>query len=358
MKNSKYYILFKTGDAEFRCFEKSNFNPESFFPIVELTRGRKSKFDKIGHVSKRIEKLSSIFKNIPICLDLTTDSSLSNSQIDDLYLCDNGYANWVQFIKELNHSDSFKSVIPTILVDTGDEQLSENLLKQVEELSSFCPKIAYRNNIADDGYYEDIQLFADSINRSNKSFVFILDCEYVPSGATYNTIEIAKVRIAKVRKLIPSAQVVVVSTSFPRYVSDIGNDDKDTFPLNELLIFQGLKEQYGDISYGDYASIFPTRNDSVVMSRGWIPRIDVPTIDGIYYYRLRNTQKDYASTYSLVAKKVVSDSRFPHDYEDNWGVRQILMCRNGKAPGSAPSFWISVRMSIFIELQLRRLGLV
>jgi hypothetical protein len=357
MKN-KYNLLFKTGDAEIRALEKSNINFEKIFPIIELTRGRKSKSDKIGIVSKRIEQLYKIFNDQRICIDLTTEESLSNSQIDDLYNYENGYLNWILFIKDLK-LNYFNKVIPTILVNTDDKNSDKNLLTQVQELSGLCDTIAYRNNITDDGYFEDLQLISKFINnKENLKFILIFDCEYVPSGAVLNTIEVLQARIQKVRRLIPRVKTIVVSTSFPRYVSDIGNDDSDIFPLNELTIYNGLKDRNIDVLYGDYGSINPIRNDTVMMTRGWIPRIDVPTLNGIYYHRLRNKLNDYSSTYILVAQKVFNDSRFPRGYNSNWGIKQIISSKNGNAPGSAPSFWISVRMSIFIEMQLKRMGLV
>jgi hypothetical protein len=60
----------------------------------------------------------------------------------------------------------------------------------------------------------------------------------------------------------------------------------------------------------------------------------------------------------LVARKVTADLRFPTTYNSNWGIKQIISSKNGNAPGSAPSYWISVRMAIFIEMQLKRLKLV
>ncbi len=355
MKN-KYNLLLKTGDAEIRALEKSQFDTSKIFPIIELTRGRKSKYDQVGLISKRIERLSKIFSNQSICIDLTTSEELSNSQIEELYTSVDGYSNWINFLTNLNDKEYFKEIVPTILVDTEDETLEENLLKQVKSLTKTFSKIAYRNNILDDGYYDDIEVFAEYINKKKKNdFIFILDCEYVPSGATRNIAELAKARIKKVKSLIPNTKVIIVSTSFPRYVSDIGNDNYDIFPILEINIFNDIKEAYSDVLYGDYGSINPIRNDTVIMARGWIPRIDVPTLEGIYYYRVRNTLKDYAATYSLVAEKVYRDSKFPI-YQGNWGIKQIISAKAGKSPGSAPSFWISVRMSIFIAMQLKRLG--
>lgn len=348
----KYWLLFKTGDAEARALQRTKFEKNKVVPIIELTRGRKSKKDKIGLLSKRVDKIKEIFAEESICLDLTTDESLSNSEIDSLYTANNGYENWLSFLLELKEEEIFKEIIPTILVDIEDEKIHANLKKQVKDLSNNFSKIAYRHSIADDGYYEDLELIKDVIESKDVTFNFIIDCEYVPSGAYKNTIELVNARIEKVKKLLPKANFIIVSTSFPRYVSDIGNDDTDTFRLNEIDIFYGIKKQHSKIMYGDYGSINPIRNDEVFMARGWIPRIDIPTLTEIYYYRERRKQRDYSDVYTIVAKRVYRDERFPKHLSRNWGIKQVLICKNGNAPGSSPGFWISVRMSIHIEQRL------
>ena len=91
------------------------------------------------------------------------------------------------------------------------------------------------------------------------------------------------------------------------------------------------------------------------MARGWRPRIDVPTHQGIYYYRIKRNTYSYAYAYTMVAGLAYKDEKFPHYLNGNWGVNQIIECKNGNAPGSSPSFWISVRFSIFIDMQIKRL---
>lgn len=349
----KYYLLFKTGDAELRALKHTNIDFSRVIPIIELTRGRKSKYDKIGNISKRIEKIAEIFCGQKVCLDITSAASLGNPEIDELYDPEDGYKNWVSFLMELQSDGVFEEIIPTILVDTEDEKLTENLRTQVKRMTSVFKSIVYRNNIIDDGCYDDIDIISEYFNNTDLNLNFVIDCEYVPTGAYPTTVELINTRISKIKRKVPTANFIIVSTSFPRYVSDIGNDDYDIFPLNEIDIYNEVKKEHPKVQYGDYASVNPIRNDTVTMARGWIPRIDVPTLQGIYYYRIRNTIKDYALTYSRVAKKVYLDEKFPHDMAGNWGIKQIMICKEGDSPGSSPSYWISVRISIFIAMQLK-----
>ncbi|WP_346862098.1 hypothetical protein [uncultured Draconibacterium sp.] len=351
--NKKYWTLFKTGDSELRALERTKYDKEFTLPIIELTRGRKSRKDQVGDIAKRIEKLKKIFSANTICLDLTTTQDLTNKQIDQLYNYNEGYKEWIEFLKI--QRNNFKEIIPSILVDIEDEDLYENLQKQVESLCKHFKKIVYRNSIADDGCYEDIDIIAPIIKEKNRTLYFVIDTEYVPTGAYKSVIEKVKIRIKKIRKIAEGVKIVIVSTSFPKYVSDIGNDYKDIFPLNEIDIYNGVSEGEKEIEYGDYCSINPIRNDGVIMARGWIPRIDVPTQTQIYYYRKRRGEDSYSDTYIEVAEEVVQDPLYPKKLSENWGIRQINLCADGNSPGASPSFWISVRMSIHIEQQIRRL---
>lgn len=358
MKNKTYALVLKTGDAEIRALENLNVDKEKIFPIIELTRGRKSKNDKMGCISKRIDRIKNIFDGCNICLDLTTSNSLSNEEIDEMYSFSNGYQKWIDFLISLKEEKIFGSISPTILVNTKDPKLSDNLKLQVEKLARSFESIVYRNSLVDDGCYGDITLIRDVIKKSGKKFYFVIDCEYIAPGAWKSFADKAKIRIAKIKTIIEETQFIVVSTSYPNNISEIGKDDKDTFRLNEIDLYAEITKNFAPFSiiYGDYASINPIRNDGIIMSRGWIPRIDVALPHEIFYQRERRGKNEYSNTYTLVAKEIRLDTRFPTYLSSNWGIKQIISSSQGNAPGSNPSFWISVRMNMHIEQQIRRLN--
>jgi len=359
MHKNKYFLLLKTGDAELRSLENYKEAKEHIFPIIEITRGRKSKYDSIGLIEKRLDKVKNIFKNTDVCLDLTTSYDLSNSEIDNLFSYSDGYRSWIEFVNNINNEMAFKSITPTILVDTNDPDLKNNLRLQVQELSTRYSTISYRNNIQDDGCYDDLENIKDIIAKENPSLLFILDCEYIAPGVWTHFANKIVVRIREILKIIPTIKFIIVSTSFPKFVSDIGNDETDTFHLNEIEIYREVINQIktNDIYYGDYGSINPERNDQIIMSRGWVPRIDVPLASEIFYYRQKRGANEYSEVYSELARNyIMQDVRFPHNLSNNWGIEQIELSADGFNPGSSPSFWISVRMNIHIQQQLKRLG--
>lgn len=357
---NKYCLLLKTGDAELKALDNLLIEYNSIFPIIELTRGRKSAKDKIGTIDKRLAKIKSIFEGKNICLDLTTANDLSNEEIDNLFDPDDGYKNWINFLIDLNDEDIFKSITPTILVDTNDDNFKDNLIKQVKLLSKNFNSLAYRNDITDDGCYDDIELISGYLEPNNTQLFFIIDCEYILPGSWRQYADKASKRIQKISKIATNIEFILISTSYPKYVTDISGEDTDTFRIHELDLFNEVSKSVKNIHYGDYASINPIRNDQVIMSRGWVPRIDVPLKDEIFYYKMRREEtEEYAEVYEYLASNyVIVDKRFPRSLRKNWGIEQIKLCADGFAPGASPSFWIAVRMNIHIEQQLRRLGLL
>lgn len=352
MKN-KYGLLFKTGDSEIRALRNFS-NKKGIFPIIELTRGRKTKKDTIGDIQKRIDQLAECFGNMDIILDLTTEPALSSTQIDMFYIPDNGYKNWINFLIEIKEKDIFKDIYPSILLNVDDDYFEDNLEKQVSSILKKFSGISYRCNIEDEGYSDDIDIISKSIS-SDKKFFFIIDCSYIRASELSSCKEQAVRIIEDVYNKIPHVNFILASTSFP---DKIGEDDSSTLQLTEIRLYREVSKAIPDISimYSDYGSINPIRNDNVIMANGWRPRIDVPLETEIFYYWRRKVPKGYAVTYSLVAVDATRDRRFPSEIK-NWGINQIIIAADGASPGSSPSFWISVRMNIYIEQQLRRLSL-
>jgi hypothetical protein len=369
--NKNYAIVVKTGDAEFRALE--NLSPElksKVLPIVEITRGRKiierspeeKKANKesgkeLYPFEKRITRLKEVLKEQQIALDLTSDSNLSNKEIDRLFLPNNGYENWVSFLVELKNESVFSKIIPCILLNVEDPDFYENLKGQVRGLKEHFPTLIYRNNIVDENCYDDLTELRDALN--GVELYIMVDSGYVLPAAHRNYSEKIKARITNLRKQLPAeTNFIVSSTSFPNSISDIGDDYSDTFRLVELDIFNDV---YSDnplnLIYSDYATVNPVRNDAVPMARGWIPRIDVALPNEVYYYRKRRPKgiKQYVNTYVAVAALVMSDKRFPTYLGDNWGVEEIRNCAKNKPSNTSPGFWISVRMNMHIHQQILRI---
>lgn len=363
-----YYLIVKTGDAEIRALEnieKSVLN--KVIPIIELTRGRKlpsrekdpekkkQELPRYPYIN-RLERIKDIFDGQKIIFDLTSDESLSSEEIKTLYSPEGGYQNWIDLIKEINEEGRFSELIPCIVINAEDENLDENMAAEVESMSTVFNALAYRGDIYDDNCYYDIEIIKQHLN--GKKLFVIIDCSYVIQASIQEYIEKVQARVSNLKRVVPEGTCIIVSaTSFPRNIGEIGNEDYDEFKLSEVVISRELAKIGVDVEYSDYGSINPIRNDTIIMAHGWVPRIDVPLNDLVFYYRERRKDKneDYINVYPRVAKKVVQDLKFPKDMDLNWGIRQIRSSANGGSPGSSPSFWISVRMCIHVEQQVKRL---
>ncbi len=228
---------------------------------------------------------------------------------------------------------------------------------EVELLTGLFDSIAYRSDIYDDNCYDDIEIIKEHLG--GKKLVVIVDCSFVVQASISDYVKKVKARVTNLKRIVPDGTSIIVSaTSFPRNISDIGDDFHDSFKLSEVELHAQLKDNGISVEYSDYGSINPIRNDTVVMAHGWIPRIDVPLADSVFYYRERRADKNmnYAPQYTKVAQYVVADKSFPSDLDWNWGVQQIRDCAGGSKPGSAPSFWIAVRMNIHLAQQVKRLA--
>ena len=357
--DSKYWIIVKTGEAEIRALE--NIPKEILsktLPLIEITRGRKITKDKteMHPFEKRLSKLKEIYRGQTVAIDVTSEESLSSLEVDYLYEPESGYKNWIDFLLQLKRENIFTEIIPTILFNFDDIDFERNIVQQIHSLKSNFKTILYRSNIADENCYEDIEFIGKEIDDNNLKI--IIDCGYVPQASYKNVSNKCIARIRNIKKMVASKyEYIIASTSFPNNVSDLGDSDSDTFSISEINMYNEILSIHNDVIYADYASINPIRNDTVRMARGWIPRIDVPLKDAIYYYKKRRPKgvRAYASTYTQVARLVCSDPRFPYDLSNNWGIIQILSCSEGGAPSASPSFWISVRMNIHIVQQVQRI---
>ena len=167
---------------------------------------------------------------------------------------------------------------------------------------------------------------------------------------------IARIRNFKDNIIDNRCKLAFCATSYPNNINEIGGMEYDEFRLAEVDMHSKVDEIFKDVAYGDYGCVNPIRNDTITMARGWIPRIDVPLDNKVFYYRKRRQGASYTDTYKTVATRMVSDRKFPRNLSI-WGIDQIIDCTT-TPPSAQPSHWISVRMNIHIEKQIRRLQLV
>lgn len=360
--NKDYFLVIKTGQAEIRAIENSNrVSLEKLFPVIELTRGRKRTLedDMVIHPFEgRLNKLKESFKGMDVAIDVTSDGALTCAEVDVMYEYENGYEKWVNFIKGIKDEKCFGSITPALMMNFDDPKYEENLVAEIEELAKYFDSLMYRDSIEDEFCYTDIPLILQNLPK-DKKLIILIDCGYTPQAMEENVSQRLLKRIGNLKNngfLDDRCELAFCATSFPNNISEIGNMNYDEFRISEVYMHEKVLARFPDVHYGDYGSINPKRNDNIIMARGWIPRIDVPLSKEVFYHRQRRVGAPYPDTYEKVAKEVLKDPKYPFALKC-WGCSQIELCSTS-APSGSPNFWISVRMNIHIEQQLRRLKLI
>lgn len=332
--NFFYFPILKSRTSELKAYENlSSRVKQNILPIVELTKSRISKNNENGSIEKKIEEIKKIFDNNLFILDLTTENTLKNPQIDEMLLSyTNGYDKWTEFVEKL--SKSFK-IIPCIHYNPNHIKEVKLQIEKLQKVTQGFP-LALRldaKNIKNPIYIEEIKNFT-------RDCILILDGGYSETQLDFNLKDINEYNFKA---------IICAYSSFPNTLPQGENIIKE-YKLNEQKNFFLLKEKYSNIFYGDYACTHPLRYDT--QARGWIPRIDIPLMreDILYYYRCRTSEKiKTEQAYQQCAKFLLESDKI--DVIDNsiWGFRVLSDAKNGYVAGKSPSFWIAVRINIYIS---------
>ena len=361
-----YIPIIKTGDAEIRAISKLTPSMlKDIRPIVELTRGRQ-KTMTVGEkkvisypFEKRFSKVRECLNSQTIFLDLTADESLLSDEVYQLYVADNGYENWRNFVNDNVGENGFGKIIPAILFNWDDIDFEKNFKIQVESLGKECREVMYRTSIQAKDCYDELPLILKYLPAECDLWI-VLDGEYLQDAAVDLAYSRCKKRIQNIKSFILNghdAHFVIAATSYPERVYDYGVGNPILIPNAEVKLYEKLCVDFPDIYYGDYAGANPIRKDMVVMARGWIPKIDIPlhNITKVYWKRRPKGTTEYKRTYVMVAEDVINDCDFPIILRGEWGIDEIIRCADGDVSSSSPGFWISVRMYNHMSQQLMRL---
>lgn len=369
IKQKKYIPIVKTGEAEIKAMSNIDNNVREFIlPLFELTRGRKSQKEDEGKIAKKIQFLKDSYRDVPFILDLTGIDDLSNTEIEQLHSSENSYSNWVNFC--IDHKNEFGTFYPVVQIEEEEEYglYIEKLNQQILELCNNFDYIVFRSQdiVEARDLISDIKNILDRDSSKNINLkdriIYILDYKYINNSE--QNVETAKTFI-NVLTSLGVKNIVLSSTSFPANVSEHMNaSNYIAFKIKELDFYKKVLNELNikdlNLVYSDYASINPIRNDNV-FARGWIPRIDVPSIDKqIHCLRKKRPENTtYADTYILVAREVIQKKYFKDLINQNiisWGLNTIINAANGNVEGSAPRFWISVRMNMYLTLLEKKLS--
>lgn len=402
--SDSYFLLIKTADAEKRAWRNLAAERRAqVFPVLELTRGKKLRGagkDEHGNPLTAESLLNtagvygfeksnaSIFDLMSDCanyfVDLTREPSLSCKEIEDLSQSANGYHEWTSFV--IGQKALYAGVLPTLVINPAEgeneAQYIKNLTLQFKAFAQEFHAISYRASVLeDDEFLYDLVALKDEIEsfqENDGKFYVFLDHEYIrPNNGLVHAKRTSQI-ISSILAVLPDAKIVTFATSFPKSVTDIGDEEHGIFRVEEMYLHEEIQKDHQAVLYGDYGSINPIRNDEVFITQGWRPRIDFVTRhDGMHTYyfrekravvgqekvvvkgveRTRNIAAPYSDHYASVARKVIGFSPYYENLHPSWGNGEIISAAANSVPSNSPSHWISVRMEIHVTQVLKHLNL-
>lgn len=340
-----YTPSLKTSDAELKAYDNLSSDIKSeLLPIFELTKSRKTSRNLNSSVQRRLDQLKKLVEARPFILDLTLHDDQTTPEIGELFVEDNGFENWRNFLADIG----FEHVVPTVHAFEGCEKT--NIAIQAEELERTYGYLCVR--IAPD--IEDVEEFVkvvfDAVQNTSNVFVVIDGGFILQSGAGYFARKTQSV-IKAISALGEPAAFIPLASSFPSAVAkkDYGGDSFGKFDMEEWLAFEALTAQKIEgLVYGDYGSIHPVRYRT--KGGGWVPRVDEPR-NNTYSYR-RYRRKD--GGYKKAAEHLVLEAGYMP--MECWGYNQIDDASNGILSGKSPQHWIAVRVNIHITRRVQLLN--
>ena len=345
-----YFPLLKTTEAELKAYEFLDGDvKKGVLPVFELTKSRKTTKNPESKLERKINKLSEVIEQRPFVIDLTTETTYSNREIEEmLENGSNGYEEWIKFLKKLRDERGLKA-IPTVHYHP---QKLKDVKKQIDTLQSLFPYLAFRASVFEHETYEYIEKFFSFYEGHQDKIILILDGKFIPVYDEAKKTDFMN-RIKKIRNSFTECSILCAFSSFPSFVGrgGYGGDSEGEFNIAEIETNGEIIKSSKNVYHSDYATIHPVRYHT--RGGGWIPRIDVPLEKICFYYRYRRDDGSYARC----AEETISDDRYERIKDFNvWGDEEIEYASQDRARGRSPSHWIAVRANLHMSRQYIRLS--
>ena len=195
-KNFYYFPILKTTDAELKAYKFIDDSvKEGMLPIFELTKSRISKKNPDGLISNKLDKLYEIVKNRPFILDLTTEPTFSNREIEELiHNGANGYEKWIDFL--IKRKNEIK-IIPMVHYHP---QKKDEVKKQINKLRDNFPILAFRIEVFQEESFGYIEDFFSMCEKEYERVIIILDGQYIQSRDDSKKINLKKESLTSLKK--------------------------------------------------------------------------------------------------------------------------------------------------------------
>lgn len=337
-----YLPIIRSRAAELRGLKELPGTTRSkLFPIVELTRSRRTSKNPNGDIQKSVEAICDIMEKRPFVVDLTSLVSLQNAEFDQILDDEDGFKTWTDFALA-----SFPDhCVPVVHLLEPFELQPFQL--QMERLRVKFSRVAIRVPTSYRDFNELLEA-CDQTFSDLRTVVLTLDAGYVNQSSMAGAVP----RLTEMLSAVNGrnfCNVSIASSSFPNsVVSAGGDDDVGHFPLYEVLLWNQLHARFPWLDYGDYAAIHPIDFTGTVTN--WVPRVDVMLDDSFFYHRYRRSDGGYVRA----AQEARRDRRYVP--LTSWAQNNIEAAASGTPNGLSPSFWIANRVNFHLARQVVRVG--
>jgi hypothetical protein len=336
----KYIPVLRTREAEMKGL--ANVRPKDLdllLPVLELTRSRRTPSNPGGAISKCIDRAEEILQGRPYIADLTSMTAQTSSEVSALLDPADSFRNWTDFVA----SSLPRNCVPAVHLTVPFDQAT--FAEQANRLWATNGAVAVRVPVE----YPHVAEVAAALN-ANSAIVVLADAEYIkPSQASSAATKCHSVLSTFAGKARLAASVC---SSFPSSVTvpEYGGDAHGEFDLAEVQVSEYIKANGvpgAAVAHGDYALIHPLDFEGTVTN--WVPRVDVPLAEKVFYHRVRRPEGGYVEA----AQRALSDPLYAP--LDCWGDQNVREAAAGSPPGRSPAHWIAVRVNFHIARQAIRL---
>ncbi|HDR1135954.1 TPA: hypothetical protein QB322_001999 [Pasteurella multocida] len=259
----------------------------------------------------------------------------------------NAYQNWREFLSQ------YPKAIPGILTpNANSEFLKRDVIRQAIMLERDDKKIAFRvkNN-------SDLNFCIDAVSAldSPENAIIFVDCGHIDD--LNNSFNLSSGLIEKLKNQLPKLNITLISNSFPSSPAVEMTQIKEYsthlikggyIQQKEVELYLKISEIH-DISYGDYASIYPIPIESQESEGRWSARIDFCTLDDDWsVFRL---PRSHGEGYQPLAEHILN-LELIDNIPQCWGRDMLEMAAKGNLLGRSPSKWVSVRANTHMSRQI------
>jgi hypothetical protein len=288
-------------------------------------------------LSESITQLRNAVGKNRFILDVTRELTYQNPAAHALLEAADDFKAWRDFV------ESVPNAIPT--VQFAPNARLPQIIRQTRHLENMDRKLAFR--ISDFQGDTNKVVTALSAMDDPKNALIVIDAGYIRETMAAS-IAACISSVNDIRDEIPSAEITVISTSYPASVTSFvysnGQNTAGAINILERDLFEAIGSDA--VIYGDHGSIH-ARTKAATGGK-YTPQIDCSLYDAWIFERRPNMDGE---GYVDAAKAIVK--RWPEcTTDDTWGAEMIRKAASGNVEGmKSRSHWIAVRVNLHLTRQ-------